>query len=95
MRYSEKEYAEVYEVIKQDKGFQKKIPQDVLTHIKSKAKRAKFEIQYQQEEELLAQISRNSLLLLIYLYLKYDGEDNKIKQEMKELLVGNEMKKRV
>ena len=94
MKYSYKEYAEVYEVIKVYEDFAKKIPKEVLMHIKENAKRTRNVFDFDKKEDILKQISRKALLLVVYLHLKYVEEDTDTREKMKEILVGNEMKKR-
>jgi len=93
MKYTYKEYAEVYEVIKVNKDLCEKLPKEVVTHIKDNAKRTRHVFEFDKKEDILKQISRKALLLVIYLYLKYVEEDTSMREEMKEILVKNEMKK--
>jgi len=93
MKYSYKEYAEVYEVIKRNSDFKEKLPKEVLDQIKDNAKRTGH-VLFNENDEILKQISRKALLLVVYLYLKYVEEDVEIREKIKEELIKNEMKKR-
>lgn len=95
MKYSYKEYAEVYEVIKADKVLKEKLPKEILEHIKSRAKKTRHVLKLDEKYEIFNQISRKALLLVTYLYLKYVKEDIIIREKLKEILVKNEMQKRV
>jgi len=94
MKYSLKEYVEVYEVIKNDEIFLERLPREVLNYIKSRAKKAYYIFQYDEKEDIKRQVSRNALLLLTYLYLKYVLDDEDAKLEMKNILVKNSLKRR-
>ena len=92
MKYTNDEYAEVYEVIKRNDDFKDKLPKEVLSHIKSNAKRTRKVFSF-DEEDMLKQISKNALSLITYLHLKYVEEETEIREELKRILVKNEMKK--
>ena len=94
MKYSYKEYAEVYEVIKTYNDFKEKLPKEILEHIRNNAKRSRYVQMFDKKEDILKQISRNALLLIVYLHLKYIEEDEEIKGKIKEILLENEIKKR-
>lgn len=95
MKYDEKTYMEVYEVIIQNDELYEILPKDVLNYIESKAKKAKYVFEYDKSKDIIEQINRESLVLLVYLYLKYVPDDLELRHEMKNSLIVNEMKKRV
>ena len=78
------EYVEVYEVIKKNEVFIEKVPKDIIRHIESKAKKSRYVFNYDKTEDILNEISRKSLSLVTYLYLKYVCEDKSEKKEMKK-----------
>ena len=88
------EYVEVYEVIKKNEAFLIKLPKDIIRHIENEAKKSRDEFNYDETKDIFSQISRKSLSLVTYLYLKYVCEDESEKKEMKKRFGKNQIAKK-
>jgi len=94
LRITEREALEVYEVIKKADIFKNKLPKDVIEFFENKVKKCRYVFEYNQKEDIFKQISKDSLALVTYLYLKYICDDEEKKLELKDILIKNEIKKR-
>lgn len=85
-------YKETYYVLKKYPDLLKCIPNKILKHVEREASKSKQSIQLNEKQEVLLQISKDSLALCIYFYMKYGNLSEVQREKMKELLVNNEIK---
>lgn len=84
-------YLEVWNILETKNEIKTKIPEDVLKHIYKNAKKVEYSFEYNSDEEILNQVSREAFCLYISLYLQYVADDGE-KAKLKEILIENEVK---
>ena len=82
---------EVWNILEAKNEIKTKIPEDVLKHIYKNAKKVGYSFEYNSDEEILNQVSREAFCLYVSLYLQYVASDEE-KAKLKETLIENEVK---
>ena len=86
-----KTYLEVWSILEVKSEIKEKIPVSVLEHIYKNAKKVGYSFEYNQDEEILNQVSREAFCLYVSLYLQYVATEEE-KAKLKEILIENEVK---
>lgn len=84
-------YQETYEALKKYPELLEQIPQEIQKYIKKQALKSEQKFKCDNEEEILSQIDKKSLALFIHLYIKYGNLNETQKEELKNILINNEI----
>lgn len=84
-------YKETYEVLKIYPELFKQIPKEIQKYIEKQALKSVRIFEYSSEEEIFSQIDKKSLSLFAYLYIKYGNLNESQKDEIKKILINNEI----
>lgn len=84
-------YAEVYEILKRRNDKVEKIPKKIIEHIRKNGEKINLNKTYNEDVDILQQVSRGAQNLWLSIFIKYIANDNQ-KENLKEILIRNEIK---
>ena len=90
---SNQTYHEVWKILELKKETKERIPEDILKHIYKKAMKSGYRFEPDVQAEILNQVSRDALVLYVFLFLQYAANENE-KVQLKEILIQNEIKRK-